>query len=468
MAMGKILIVDDETSMRFFLSEALGKQGYQCTEAADGRQALERMQEEQQDVVILDLKMPRMDGMETLKKIRSMDPDTAVIIVTAYASRETAYEALNEGAYDFFSKPVDIQEVRTVVGRAAERVHLLRTIRRLQKKTESEFGLDRFLGQSVAVLRLREMLQKLAQSDSTVLITGESGTGKELAAQIIHFQSRRSQGPFVAVNCAAIPEALLEAELFGHEKGAFTGAYQQRIGKFEAGNGGTVFLDEIGDMPSVMQTKILRVLQERTVERVGGLKPSPVDIRLIAATNRDLSAAVQSGAFREDLFYRLNVVPVHIAPLRDRPEDIPVLAAFFLHRCKDNIGSVQKRLTPGAQSALREYHWPGNVRELDNIMQRAVLLSAGDEISEKEMRSILGVQGADAERPFVTPGLFHDHEKSRQFALPHAVENVIERIEKQIIRQALDAVGGKRQETADLLKISRKSLHNKMKKYGME
>jgi DNA-binding NtrC family response regulator len=468
MARGRILIVDDEARMRYILSEALGKQGYQCTEAIDGQKALERMQEERQDVVILDLKMPRMGGMETLMKIRSMDPDTAIIIVTAHTSRETAYDALNGGAYDFFSKPVDIQEVSTVVGRAAGRVQLLRTIHHLQSKTEVDYGPDRFLGKSAAVLRLREMLQKLAQSDSTVLITGESGTGKELAAQIIHYRSRRSRGPFIAVNCAAIPETLLEAELFGHEKGAFTGAYQQRIGKFEAGNGGTVFLDEIGDMPPVMQTKILRVLQERTVERIGGLKPSPVDIRLIAATNRGLSAAVQSGAFREDLFYRLNVVPVHIAPLRDRPEDIPVLAAFFLHRSKDNTGSAQKRLTPGALSALMEYHWPGNVRELDNIIQRAILLSAGEEITEDETKSILSVQGADAEGTFVPPDLFRDPEKNKQFALPDMVDNVIERIEKQIIRQALDAVGGKRQETADLLKISRKSLHNKMKKYGIE
>jgi DNA-binding NtrC family response regulator len=461
----RILIVDDGAGMRFILSEALSKQGYQCTEVADGQQALERMQEERQDVVILDLK----GGMETLMKIRSLDSDTAVIIVTAHPSRETAYDALNQGAYDYFPKPFDIEEVCTVVGRAAEHVHLLRTMHRLQTtKTDVEYGPDRFLGQSAAVLRLREMLQKLARSDSTVLITGESGTGKELAARIIHYQSRRSRGPFIAVNCAAIPEALLEAELFGHEKGAFTGAYQQRIGKFEAGNGGTVFLDEIGDMPPVMQTKILRVLQERTVERVGGLKPSPVDIRLIAATNRGLSAAVQSGSFREDLFYRLNVVPVHIAPLRDRPEDIPELAAFFLHRSKDNSGSVQKRLTPGALSALMGYHWPGNVRQLDNIIQRAILMSAGEEITEDETRSILSDQGADAEGTFVPPDLFRDPGKNKQFALPDMVDNVIERIEKQIIQQALDAAGGKRQETADLLKISRKSLHNKMKKYSME
>ncbi len=467
MAAGKILIVDDEASMRFFLSEALSKQGYRCTEAPDGQQALARMQEERHDVVILDLKMPRMGGRETLAKIRAIDPDTVVIIVTAFGSRETAYEALNAGAYDFFSKPVDINEVRTVVGRAAERVGLMRTIRLLRNDRAGAFGPDSFLGGSDVVLKLRETFRKLAQSDSTVLITGESGTGKELAAQIIHFQSRRNQGPFVAVNCAAIPETLLEAELFGHEKGAFTGAYHQRIGKFEAGNGGTVFLDEIGDMQPAMQTKILRVLQERTVERVGGVKPFPVDIRLIAATNRDLPAAVKNGAFREDLFYRLNVVPVHIEPLRSRPEDILVLAEFFLRQCKDNAGGL-KRLSSGAQAELKEYHWPGNVRELDNIMQRAALLSAGEEISEEEMRSILGANETDSHGQLVDPEVFSDPEKRKRFTLSDAVGKVVGRIEKQIIQQALDAAGGRRQETADLLKISRKSLHNKMKKYDMD
>ncbi len=466
MAAGKILIVNDDASMRFVLSEALTKQGYQCAEA-DGQQALTRMQEERQDVVILDLKMPRMGGMETLTKIKAIDPDTAVIIITAFGSRETAFEALNAGVYDFFSKPVDINEVRTVVGRAAERVSLLRTIRLLQNNRAAAFGPDRFLGESNAVHELREKLLKLARSDSTVLITGESGTGKELAAQIIHFQSRRNRMPFIAVNCAAIPEALLEAELFGHEKGAFTGAYNQRAGKFEAGSGGTVFLDEIGDMPPAMQTKILRVLQERTVERVGGVKAFPVDIRLIAATNRDLAAAVKNGAFREDLFYRLNVVPVHIEPLRDRPEDIPVLAEFFLHQCKDNAGG-RKRLSSGAQAALKEYRWPGNVRELDNIMQRAALLSAREDISEQEMRSILGARNTDTRGRLVDPDVFIDPGKSKRFTLSDAVGKVIERIEKQIIEQALHATGGKRQETADLLKISRKSLHNKMKKYNMD
>ncbi len=467
MAAGKILIVNDDASMRYVLSEALTKQGYQCTEAVDGLQALARMQDERQDVVILDLKMPRMDGIETLVKIRSIDPDTVVIIVTAFGSREMAYEALNAGAYDYFSTPLDINEVRTVVGRAAERVPLLRTLRQLQKNRSAAFGPDNFLGGSSAILELREKLRKLAQSDSTVLVTGESGTGKELAAQIIHFQSRRNRGPFVAVNCAAIPEALLEAELFGHEKGAFTGAYHQRIGKFEAGSGGTVFLDEIGDMPMIMQTKILRVLQERTVGRVGGVEAFPVDIRLIAATNRDLLAAVKRGIFREDLFYRLNVVPVHIPPLRERPEDIAALSEFFLHQCKDNALRGGKRLSSGASAALREYHWPGNVRELDNIMQRAALLSAGEEVSETEMRSILGVQNA-ADGRLVDPDLFLDPEKSDRFALSNAVEKAINRTEKQIIQQALAAAGGKRQKTADLLKISRKSLHNKMKKYKMD
>ncbi len=467
MEKAKILIVDDEPNMRFFLSEALGKEGYACSEAGDGQKALEQIREDPPDIVLLDLKMPRMGGMEALRRIRSIDESIAVIIITAFGSRETAYEAVREGAYDFFSKPADVSEVRTVVGRAAERVHLLRTVKELQKKTEEENSPESFLGKSSAVLRLREMLIRLSGSDSTALITGESGTGKELAAKIIHYQSKRRLGPFIAVNCAAIPETLLEAELFGHEKGAFTGAHQQRIGKFESAEGGTAFLDEIGDMPAAMQTKILRVLQERTFERVGGVKPVHVDIRLIAATNRDLSAAVSEGRFREDLFYRLNVVPVNIPPLRERREDIPLLAEFFLKKCLAGLGIVRKRLMQGAIGRLMEYRWPGNVRELDNIIQRAVLLSSSEDISEPEMTEVLGGKPAAGYEHMIDPDLFSDPEKTEGFSLHARIEEVAGQIEKQIIQKALERNRGRRQETADMLAISRKSLHNKMKKYGI-
>jgi DNA-binding NtrC family response regulator len=468
MEKAKVLIVDDEPAMRFFLSEALSKQGYVCAEAADGREALDRLQDNAHDVVILDLRMPRMGGMETLAKIRLLDPAVAVIIVTAFGSRETAFTALLEGAYDFFTKPVDVQEVRIVVGRAAERVRLLRELGRLRKKKENEYGPEAFLGKSAPVQRLRELLLKLAQTDSTALITGESGTGKELAAHIVHYQSRRREGPFVAVNCAAIPETLLEAELFGHEKGAFTGAHQMRIGKFEAGNNGTVFLDEIGDMPLSMQTRLLRVLQERTFDRVGGTTPVRVDIRLLAATNRDLAAAMKTGAFREDLYYRLNVVPVHIPPLRDRPEDIAELTEFFLRKCGNELGLAYKRCSPGALAALMEYRWPGNVRELDNIIQRAVILSAGEEVTEQEIRAILGCRDDERQGPAVPPDLFKDAAGRKAFSLQDTLEKMTGQVEKRIIEQALSVQDGKRQETADLLKISRKSLHNKMKKYGIE
>ena len=464
----KILIVDDEPSMRFFLSEALNKQGYMCDEARDGQEAIERVQENRPDIVILDLKMPRMGGMEALKKIRALDPDTAVIIVTAFGTRETTHEAIQAGAYDCFSKPADINEVRVVVGRAAERVRLLRTVRQLQGETEQAYAPERILGKSPPILHLRELLLKVAGSDSTVLITGESGAGKELAAKVLHYQSRRRNGPFVAVNCAAIPETLLEAELFGHEKGAFTGAHQQRIGKFESAGHGTVFLDEIGDMPAAMQTKILRVLQERTFERVGGAKPLHVDIRLITATHRDLSQAVAEGKFREALYYRLNVVPVPIPPLRERREDIPILSEYFLQKCRDNLGLARKRLSSGAEARLMEYHWPGNVRELDNIIQRAVLLSAGEEITEGEMTGMLGAGATKGFEHLIESTLFSDPEKRARISLQGSVEEITGEIEKQIIQKALEIQGGKRQETADMLKISRKSLHNKMKKYGIE
>jgi transcriptional regulator with GAF, ATPase, and Fis domain len=345
---------------------------------------------------------------------------------------------------------------------------LLKTVTKLQRKTEEAYTPERILGQSPPILHLRELLLKVAGSDSTVLITGESGTGKELAAKVLHYQSRRRNGPFVAVNCAAIPETLLEAELFGHEKGAFTGAHQQRIGRFESADNGTVFLDEIGDMPASMQTKILRVLQERTFERVGGVKPLHMDIRLIAATHRDLSQAVAEGKFRADLYYRLNVVPVPIPPLRERSEDIPILAEFFLQKCKDSLGLVRKRLSSGAEARLEEYRWPGNVRELDNIIQRAVLLSAGEEITESEMTGILGAGATKDFEHLIESALFNDPEKRAAISLQDTVGEITEQIEKQIIQKALEAQGGKRQETADMLKISRKSLHNKMKKYGIE
>jgi len=461
----KILIVDDEPNMRFLLSEALGKQGYECIEAKDGHEALERAREDRPDIVLLDLKMPRMGGMEALQEIRALDPDAAVIIITAFGSRDTAYRALEEGAYDFFTKPVDIHDVRTVVGRAAERVRLKRAVRQLQKKNEESFAPENILGQSEVVLQLRDLLRRLAATDSTVLITGESGTGKELAARVIHYQSTRRAGPFVAVNCAAIPESLLEAELFGHEKGAFTGAHQRRIGKFEAGEGGTVFLDEIGDMPASMQAKVLRVLQERTFERLGGVKPVHVTIRLIAATNRDLAVAVKEHVFREDLFYRLNVVPVHLPPLRERKEDIPALAEFFLRNCNGR-SMREKFFSPGALRALAAYDWPGNIRELNNVVERMELLSAGKEITEQEITAVLAPAPGSAD--IVIPDFFNDPKTRERFFLHDAVEALTGQLEKKIIEKALQVNQGKRQETADLLKISRKSLHNKMKKYGID
>ena len=435
----KVLIVDDEPSMRFFLSEALGKQGYLCSEAEDGHKAVERIKEDAPDIVILDLKMPRMGGMEALKKIRVLDPDAAVIIVTAFGSRETAYEAVREGAYDYFTKPADVNEVRMVVRRAAERVRLLRTVSRLQRKSEDLYAAESILGKSPAVLHIRELLLKLAHTDSTVLITGESGTGKELAAKVLHYQSRRRHGPFVAVNCAAIPENLLESELFGHEKGAFTGAHRQRLGKFESADGGTIFLDEIGDMPPAMQTKILRVLQERAFERVGGTAPMRVNIRLLAATHRDLLSAIAGGSFREDLYYRLNVVPVHLPPLRERKEDITILADFFLQSHRDSLGIARKRFSSGALTRLTEYPWPGNIRELDNIVQRAMLLSSGEEITEAEMAGILGPGTAKALERFIEPDLFSDPDKLKRFSLQNKVEDITEQIEKQIIQKALEA-----------------------------
>ena len=448
MKITKVLIVDDEPNMRFFLSEALTKEGYACNEAGDGLQALERIKEDLPDIVVLDLKMPRMGGMEALRNIRGVDPDMAVIIITAFGTRETAYEAMREGAYDYFSKPVDIHEVRVVVGRAAERVRLARTVRRIQEKAEDAYAAEAVLGRGHAVQRLRELMLKLSQSESTVLITGESGTGKELAAKVIHYQSKRKGGPLVAVNCAAIPEALLEAELFGHEKGAFTGAHQQRTGRFESAGGGTVFLDEIGDMPLAMQTKILRVLQDRTFERVGGVKTMHVDIRLIAATNRDLEDEMKTGRFRSDLYYRLNVIAIHLPPLRARMDDVPILADAFLRRMAEERKGEPKGLDDDVLSAIMAYDWPGNVRELENALERALTLTPGERIPAAALPARVTERRST---PLVS---------EREHANP-----TLEAIERAYIMWILQGEGGNKTRAAEVLGIDPSTLYRKLGRY---
>ncbi len=444
----RILIIDDDAPMRFFLAEAMRKEGYACDEAASGREGLEKLGRGDTPVVLLDLKMPGMGGLEVLKEIRRIDPEAPVLIVTAFGTKDAALEAVRQGAYDFFTKPVDLEEMRVVVRRAVERARLQVEVRALREEVLSLSPFEGLVGESRPMREVFALIHRVAESDVTVLITGESGTGKELVARTIHAQSGRASGPFIQVNCAAIPETLLEAELFGHEKGAFTGADRQRTGKFEAADGGTIFLDEIGDMSLAMQAKTLRVLQEHAFERVGGTKTVRSDFRLIAATNKDLLKAAQEGQFREDLYYRLHVVPIRLPPLRERLEDLPHLVDFLLRRYGEKLGKAIREVSPEVFRLFYDYPWPGNVRELENVIQRGMVLAKGDAIQEEDVADALQ-QGTGALETRAT------------------LSNAVEEREKAILLEALQRHRWRRQEAAEALGITRRTLFNKMKKYGL-
>jgi DNA-binding NtrC family response regulator len=446
----KILIVDDDKSMRFFLAEAMKKEGYVFDVAADGKEALEKLEKGRFQIVLMDIKMPQMNGFLVLEKIKAMDPYLLVIMMTAYGSQKVAIAAIQKGAYDYFTKPFDLNEMRVVIKRAMEKSRLQQEIFDLQSRLEAESNPGIIIGTSPAMQPVFDLIAKVAASDVTVLITGESGTGKELVARAIHKRSERRNEPFVTVNCCAIPENLLEAELFGHEKGAFTGAHQQRHGKFELAHQGTIFLDEIGDMSLSMQTKILRVLQEKEIEPVGGSGPIKVDLRLLAATHRNLQAAIENGSFREDLYFRLNVVNIPLPPLRERTEDLKDLTDYFIKKYNQRFQKTVKGLTERAKKLLLSYHWPGNVRELENLIQRTIVLTEEQELSDELIGGFLKRETDDAIG-----------------SLKEKVGKSSDEIEKRTILEALGETGWRREETAKRLKISRKNLYNKIKKYGL-
>lgn len=449
----KILIIDDDEGMRFFLTEAMSKDGYRHAVASSGQEAVKRLENERFDLAILDYNMPGMDGIETFLKLKEISPEIVGILITAYGNKDIAVEAINRGMFDYFSKPFDIAEIRVVIRRAVERSRLLKEVKTLRDSLEKQS--PRLLGTGKAIKDVLERIDKIAGSDVSVLILGESGTGKELVAQALHDQSERKYGPFVKVNCTAVPQDLLEAEFFGFEKGAFTGAVKRKIGKFEQAHEGTLFLDEIGDMPLSTQAKILRIIQDSELERVGGDSPIKIDIRLITATNKDLKKAVQDGEFREDLFYRLNVVSVHLPPLRERKEDIPMLVDHFLRqynkKFKKNIDSISAE----GIDLLLNYPWPGNIRELENVIQRSIILAYENVLGKKELLDVYPPLGDDTGE---LPSLGNLQDK---------VEAAVCAAENRMILEALHAENWRRQETADRLGISRKSLHNKMKKYGL-
>ncbi len=463
----RILIADDEENIRMVLREGLRREGYEVEEADDGQAALDAVEKESFSLAILDVKMPKVDGIQALERIRRIDPSLPCVMITAHGGRKIALEAIRLGAYDYFEKPFEMQELRIVVKRALERHALQQQVHALEEQLRSKDTFNDIIGNSEEMRKVFDLISRVMVTDVSVLIAGESGTGKELIAEAIHYNGARASKPLQKINCAAIPETLLESELFGHEMGAFTGATRMKPGKFELGDGGTIFLDEIGEMPLEIQPKLLRVLQEKEIERVGGTKSISVDVRVIAATNKDLAQEVREKRFREDLFFRLNVVPIHLPPLRERTDDIPVLLNHFIGLYNEKHNKKVEGFTAEAVDLLLDYRWPGNVREMENIIQRAAILSSGfllgPEALPAEVRENSVDRGAatpDESDPNMAPANF-------SIPMPDKIDRVSDALEAKFIRAALQETGGKRQETADLLGISRKSLHNKMLKHGL-
>jgi len=449
-----ILVVDDDNAHRTMLRTLIGGWGYAVVEADDGAAAIQKVQEQSYDLVLMDVRMVKVSGLEALDKIKAYNPAIPVIIMTAYSSVETAVDALKQGAHDYLTKPLDFEKLKITLQRAMEHTRLQEENRLLKESLGKQFDRQNIIGRSAAMIHLLETVAQVAPSEATVLITGESGTGKELIAGAIHFNSTRKKGPFVKLNCAAITETLLESELFGHEKGAFTGADRRKEGRFVLADGGSLFLDEVSEMAMTMQVKLLRVLQEREITRVGGEDTIKVDVRLIAATNKNLEDLIANGKFREDLYYRLNVVGLEIPPLQQRKEDIPLLARHFLDVFSEKNRKAIKGFTPRAMDQLIKYPWPGNVRELMNAVERAVVLSRTDYLAHADFSFVHGDAPADAQSGEETARISLDGEVS------------LEEVEKATILKTLEAAGGNKSETARRLGITRKTLHKKLKAYG--
>lgn len=446
------MIVDDEKNMRWALERALKAQGHEVYQAEDGNQGLELALEIKPDLVILDLKMPGMDGLSVLSSLKEQAPEILVIMITAHGSTASAVEAMKLGAYDYINKPFDIDELKLVVAKALEIEHLKAKVQRLENEVTRRYSFQNIIGKSRSIQNIFGLIERIADTTATVLIQGESGTGKELVARALHYSSDRKHKPFIQVNCAALPESLLESELFGHEKGAFTGAIAQRQGRFELADGGTIFLDEIGEISPRVQVSLLRVLQERSFERVGGQQTLKVDVRVIAATNKDLTTEMREGRFREDLFYRLSVIPLKMPSLRDRKEDIPLLVEHFLQKYdqKERIKSI----SPAALKLLVEYWWPGNIRELENTVERLTIVSPGPVIEQEdiplELRQSIRLPGQKTR--FILPGEGVD----------------LEQVEQDLIIQALELAQGNKTQAARLLGLTRHTLLYRLEKYNLK
>jgi len=443
---GTILVVDDEPEMRALVCDVLRERGHQVAEAPNGLEALKRLAEGEYTVVLTDLRMKEMQGIELLGEIKRTFLDTNVILMTAFGSVETAVEAMKQGAYDYLIKPVKTEELIRVTERAVREASLRREINRLRQEVHKEYSFHQILGKSKPMREVFDLIRRVANSPTNVLITGESGTGKELVAKAIHYNSERRNAPFVPVNCAAIPETLLESELFGHVKGAFTDAKGDKRGLFEEANGGTLLLDEISELPTLLQAKLLRVIQEKEIRRVGSTRSVPVDVRIIAATNLALAEEVKAKRFREDLYYRLNVIEIRMPPLRDRREDIPLLVNAFLRKCAEASRKEALGINESALALLMDYAWPGNVRELENVIERAVTLTRGDRIVTEDLPPT--IQGARGERRVIDEGADR--------ILP------LQEIEREYILRILEKTGGNKYQAAQVLGIDRKTLYRKL------
>ncbi|HEX9578978.1 MAG TPA: sigma-54 dependent transcriptional regulator [Myxococcales bacterium] len=457
----RVLVVDDEQSLRKVLAATLQREGYEVQVASDGEEAIAALDRDGADVVVTDLVMPRMDGLSLLRKVVARHPDVPVIVVTAHGKVDSAVEAMKAGAFDFVTKPFEHAELKSIIAKAARQSDL--NARNVVPEEPAQEGrrYTEIIGRGQRMIELQLIISKVADAPSTVLIQGESGTGKELVATALHEKSSRREKPFIKINCAAIPRELVEAELFGFERGAFTGAVQSKPGRFELADGGTLFLDEIGEIPLEMQVKLLRAIQESSFERVGGVRTTTVEVRLVAATSRDLTKEIAAGRFREDLFYRLNVVPVFLPPLRERREDIPLLVEHFRQKYNARLKKSVERVEDDALAALAGYTWPGNIRELENVLERTILFAEGPVIRAADLPASLRqtqpqAEGAPAFSPPSAPG-----------PLKEIVREQVQAIERDLIVRGLEVTGNNVTRTAKLLKISRKSLQMKMKEFGL-
>jgi len=453
----RILVVDDEKSMCDFLEIMLKKEGYNVTATTDPKEALAALEKDFFHMVLTDIRMPEVDGFEILRRAKELNPDTLVIMITAYGSPEGAVEAMKQGAYDYITKPFQVDEVKLTIRKALERYLLWEENVRLRQLVEQRYQFWNIVGKSPRMLKVFDLIEKVSQAKVNVLILGESGTGKELVAKAIHYNSPRKNGPFVPINCGAIPETLLESELFGYVRGAFTGAVTSKRGLLEIASGGTLFLDEIGDLPLSLQVKLLRVIQEREFKRVGGTEDIKVDLRIIAASNQDLAEKIRKKEFREDLYYRLNVIQINLPPLRERREDIPLLVHHFVDKYSREMEKEIKGVTPEAMELLVNYDYPGNVRELENIIERSVTLETEPYITDKHIRSYMSERLLSRELPI-------------KVEIPEEgidLNRVIEEIEKAFLLKALERTGGMKKKAAELLGMNFRAIRYKLAKYGL-